>query len=325
MVWGHYRTKMTTDTDSSDGWTEVERKRKNTERRRRNRRIEKGEGDKVCCKGSLHGWSGTCQNEGCNEPSRQWEDSFEDAKTEVFHNFLREYLGYNDAEIDDLSLVETKFATKGDDVLNVAMSNQEHIRELHIRRAESQNDKIIVRNFIPPNFYKRYMSINRICTDRRAEDPRLKTQLRFGKSDVELYTKYRGEEAGYRLAKLGDFMDTMELPQFDHDLKWRRVVEKPPRRKINYGNSTIRRSNSSPNQRCSNSTDETPAVRNTGLVRANSNSITNNDLKKLKPNTPTSSSSSSGEDDDREDDMEDMDDERDPLEEEFSTPTGSNE
>ena len=216
--------------------------------------------------------------------------------------------------------METKFATKGDDVLNVAMTDQSHIRELHVRRAESQNDSITVRNFIPPNFYKRYMSINRICSDRRAENPRLKTQLRFGKSDIELFTKYRGEEQGYRFTKLEDYMDTNELPTFDHDLKWRRVVEKPPRRKIVYGNNKVARSNSRQRQEGQTS-DQTPASRQTGLIRANSNSVSN-ELKKHKLSTTSSSSSSSEEDEDM------IDDSREEIitdEDKFGTPTGAKE
>ena len=141
---------------------------------------------------------------------------------------------------------------------------------------------------------------------------------------MELYTKYRGEEAGYRQAKLEDFMDIMELPQFDHELKWRKVVEKPPRRKINYGNSTIRRSNSSQSKEAQ-VVAQNPAVRNTGMVRANSNSLTNKELKKHKPSTPSSSSSSSGEEEDMDDDMEDdsRDTLNDTLNDKFSTPTGS--
>ena len=271
-----------TDSDVSDGWTEVERKRKNTERRRRTKRRKKEKEVRCAANAACTAGVGPIKmsdvmdlvNGGTN---------FEDAKIEVFHNFLKDKLGYNETELSELSLVETKFATKGDDVLNVAMSDQEHIRELHVRRAESQNDRIIVRNFIPPNFYKRYMTINRICSDRRAEDPRLKTQLQFGKSDVELFTKYRGEESGYRFAKLEDFMDTTELPLFDHDLKWRKVVEKPPRRKINYGANTVGRSNSSQRKE-SQTEDQTPAIRQTGIIRANSNSLSN-ELKKHKPST----------------------------------------
>ena len=302
-----------TDSDSSDGWTEVERKRKNTERRRRTKRMKKEKEVRCAAKAACMAGVGPIKmSDIMNLVDGGMK--FEDAKIEVLHNFLKENLGFNDTELSELSLVETKFATKGDNVLNVAMSNQEHIRELHIRRAESQNDRIIVRNFISPNFYKRYMTINRICTDRRAEDPRLKTQLRFGKSDVELFTKYRGEESGYRHTKLEDFMDTYELPRFDHDLKWRKVAEKPPRRKINYGTNTVGRSNSKQRKE-SQAEVQTPAIRQTGIVRANSNS-TSNELKKHKPSSPSSSSSSSGED-------EDMDDSRNTETDSFSTPTGS--
>ena len=118
-----------TDTDSSDGWTEVERKRKNTERRRRNRRMKKEKEIRCAAKAACMAGVGPVKMSDVMNLVDNGK-RFEDAKIEVFHNFLREKLGYNEAELSDLSLVETKFATKGDDVLNVAMSNQEHIREL---------------------------------------------------------------------------------------------------------------------------------------------------------------------------------------------------
>ena len=307
-----------TDSDYSDRWMEVERKRKNIDRRRRAKRLRKDKEVRCAAKAACMAGVGPVRMTDVMDLVNGGKN-FEAAKVEVFHNFLRTKLGYNDEELSELSLVETKFATKGDDVLNVAISNQEHIRELHMRRAESQNDNIIVRNFIPPNFYQRYMTINQICTDRQAEDPRLKTQLRFGKSDVELFTKYRVEEFGYRLAKLDDFMVTAELPLFDHNLKWRKVIEKPPRRKINYGNNTVGRTNVR-QSKDGQTKDHTPANRQTGIIRVNSNSL-NNELKKHKLST-TSSSSSSDEDEALNDDSKD---DKGMETDTFSTPTGRKE
>ena len=57
-----------------------------------------------------------------------------------------------------------------------------------------RNDNLVIRQYIPPGFYKRYIEINKKCTEARANDSTLKTQLRFGKRDVELFIKFKGEE-----------------------------------------------------------------------------------------------------------------------------------
>ena len=36
------------------------------------------------------------------------------------------------------------------------------------------------------------MSLNQICTERRKSDDLLRTQIRFGKTDLEIWTKKKG-------------------------------------------------------------------------------------------------------------------------------------
>ena len=54
--------------------------------------------------------------------------SFEKAKVEVFKEFLRDNLGYIETELNDLSIMETKFATKGEKILYVAMLEHKHVK-----------------------------------------------------------------------------------------------------------------------------------------------------------------------------------------------------
>ena len=206
---------------------------------------------------------------------------------------LRKNLGYNEMELEELSVRETKFTTKGDDVLNVAFENLEDVKELHVRKAESRNDDIMLRNFIPPNFFDRYMALNVLCTERRARDGNLKTQLRFGKSDVEVFVKYRDEQSGFRKVDLDEFADMSSIPHFNHRIKWRKVNDKPPRRKVDYG---ANRGNQEKGK-----TTEKVTERKQGLIRANSNS-TASEKKKSKIAAESSSSSSAGSGSDDEDD-----------------------
>ena len=66
-----------------------------------------------------------------------------------------------------------------------------------VRKAESKSDDVIVRCFIPSNCCARFMYLNKVCTEQRAADPSLKTQLRFGRSDIEIYVKYKGQPKVY--------------------------------------------------------------------------------------------------------------------------------
>ena len=74
----------------------------------------------------------------------------------------------------------------------MALDDLDMVKELHIRKAESMNDDITVINYIPPQIYNRYMRLNKICAERRYVDKNLKTQIRFGKQDLEILTKERG-------------------------------------------------------------------------------------------------------------------------------------
>ena len=143
-----------------------------------------------------------------------------------------------------------------------------------------------------PNFFERYMAINRACSDQRAADPNLKTQLRFGNHDVELYTKFRGEKSGFKQTKLSDFLDTSTLPNFNYKVKWRRFKEQPPRRKVVYKSTK----------------PQDPASRKSPAIRRENSNTIRSESKKQRMTTPSPSSSSDDEDE-NEEDMEEMEEE----------------
>ena len=51
-------------------------------------------------------------------------------------------------------------------------------------------------------------------------------QLIFGRKDVKIYVKYRGEGTPFRQVSIEDFTD--KVPPFNHSIKWRRQEDKPP-------------------------------------------------------------------------------------------------
>ena len=95
--------------------------------------------------------------------------------------------------------------------------------------------------YVPPQMYDRFQAINEICKDKRDNNYNLKTQLRYGTNDFEILTKEKGTTEPFRIAEMKDFIGDSRLPDFNHNIKWRRQSERPGIRRI-----TNRRS-SSPN------------------------------------------------------------------------------
>ena len=62
----------------------------------------------------------------------------------------------------------------------------------------------------------------------------MKTQMRFGSKDVEVYFKTRGSTEGYKQMKLQDLLSEEDLPGFNHKTVWKRQNGKNYRRKIDY-------------------------------------------------------------------------------------------
>ena len=158
---------------------------------------------------------------------------FEDAKKEAVKEFLQYNLDYDVEELRSLRIEETRLSTKGDDIMNVALASEDDVHEIYVRQSECRNEKIVVRCYIPPNFYKRFMALNEVCAKKRTDNDDLKTQLRFSNKDVEIFIKYKSEEMGYRKVNISEFTDSNLIPEFDNLVKWKRFTEKPPRRITN--------------------------------------------------------------------------------------------
>ena len=288
---------ITTSSDDSDiehkDWSEVDRrKRSNEKKERRKKRKENLKSE--CATRAAHMCSIGPISIDSVEFFRRKGQNFEVAKVSAFKEFLHYNLNYTEDELLQLKVEETRLSTKGDKILNVALAEEDEIKELFIRKAESRNENIILRNYIPPNFHERFMELNRICADKRKDDPSLKTQLRFGRKDIELYMKIRGEDKGFRRVSLYDFTDMSAVPGFNFDIKWKRYQDKPPRRATNIWAdpgqrpSTIRQSDPGKKQLSTSVNTSDVQIMDTGsedpsnrqdsvvnpLIRSNSNTTT---------------------------------------------------
>ena len=68
-------------------------------------------------------------------------------------DFLENSLMYEEHELEDLTILGMKMAAKGDNVIYLALRGVKDVKEMFARKAELKDDKIIVRNFIPPQFF----------------------------------------------------------------------------------------------------------------------------------------------------------------------------
>ena len=119
-------------------------------------------------------------------------------KIRAVKELLREELGFNGRELEELSIKETMIATKGDGYIYCVFADLQDIWEIHTRIAESRNNDLMTRDFILPQLYERFRETNRICSEIRNHDKTINTQVKFGTADLEVLIKERGSEAPYK-------------------------------------------------------------------------------------------------------------------------------
>ena len=149
------------------------------------------------------------------------------------------FLAYDEEELADHKFLEAKRAGKGN-VIYVALEDEKQVKEIHFRRAASENENLTVRDYIPPQYFSRYKAISAKAHEKRMENPKLKTQIRWGDHDLEIHTKLKDLEEQkvkeqFRKENLREFMGESTLPDFDTRIKWTKKDENKPRRELNFG------------------------------------------------------------------------------------------
>ena len=170
------------------------------------------------------------------------------------------------------------------------------------------------------------MAVSRKATAKRAIDKKLKTQVRWGDHDLEMFTKEKGSKEPFKRVHLKEFMENDVLPEFDMSIIWKVSRDAKERRHLDFGRhgdkmpSLGSSSEDGDEEHYSRRVEAQPVVkesRRQELVRQLSNKSTNGNSKKQKVDT----TSSEGED--GEDDME-QEVEEDPLRQEDETPSRRN-
>ena len=157
--------------------------------------------------------------------------NYNEAKKMADREYLENVLMFDEDEMKTVKITDTQVSKKGDDVLYIAMDDQDTLTEMRIRIAELQNPAIFVRNCIPPQYFARYCVMNTICREMREKDKDLKTQIRFAKTDIEILMKCKGTDEPFKVFKLPDDVIN-DVPKFDFSINWIWKEEKPPRRRL---------------------------------------------------------------------------------------------
>ena len=226
------------DSDSSQGeepnqWTEIERKKRNLIKKKEQKQKLIQRKENIATRMKHMVGVGPIPQESISHFEKTTKNPNE-ARIEAIKEYLRYYLKYDTEELNDLNFMETKRAAK-DDVIYFALSDQSDIREIYFRRASSGNDDLCVRDYIPPHYHGRYKVLTNKASVLREQDNTLKTQVRWGDKDVEIWTKRKGSDERYRKIDIKEFMGDTPLPEFDAKIKWTQRKEEKTRRKPVFG------------------------------------------------------------------------------------------
>ena len=211
----------TDESDPEDGeeWYKVERKEKNMKKKKKAEEKKKLKRRKVTEKAKMIVGIGPIKKSTIEHFTGHGRN-LEDAKIEALKEYLDFYLHYSKKDIEELEIGATQICQK-DDFLYVAFTDFDDIRELHSRIAECKDDRIQVRNFVPPQYFHRYMFLSKRCSEVRAQNKATKTQLRFNGDDVEILLKDKGSSEPYRVIGHEEICNVEDIPDYDDKLVWK--------------------------------------------------------------------------------------------------------
>ena len=220
-------TNTSSESDNEE-WTLMERTKKNKEKMKHRQKIKDTKVVDTLKKANHIIGLGNISKKNIDHFTKEGK-TFSEAKIEAVKEFLKYVLGFTEKDINEMRIAETQIAAN-DDLVYVAFEEVEDIKDIRRRVIDCSDTETKIRDFIPPQIYERVKYLNKICADMRTSNNLLKTQIRLGAKDVEVFFKEKGSEEPYRKVALQDIVDTKLLPKFDHQIKWTRRNERMPRR-----------------------------------------------------------------------------------------------
>ena len=198
------------------------------------------------------------------------EKNYDKAKVNIVRQYLREVFKYEDEEIENLKIEKTKVTRRDETYIYIAVSEIDDIKDIYRRKAEVKRDDIILRSYVPPQFYARFK------VDIRKLDTGLKTQIQFGQRDLEVLVKYKGSNEPFNKVNLKEFIGDDSIPEFDTKIKWTNHKKRLLRRRVT--------SSRSPSPAKQSSRAHGPATRKD---EHNNPSVTNQDKTPRQPSWKT--------------------------------------
>ena len=78
---------------------------------------------------------------------------FDEAKRMAAIEYMEGYLNFNQDDLVDFNITDTKISAKGDDILYLVLDSPSKVKNLRRRISDLQNSDIKTREFIPPQFF----------------------------------------------------------------------------------------------------------------------------------------------------------------------------
>ena len=164
---------------------------------------------------------------------------FDEAKKLAAAEFLEGYLEFDHDDMNDMNITDTKISGKKDDILYLVFDSPSKVINVRRRIGDLQNDNIKTREFVPPQFFKRYNALSKYAADSRKENRELKTQIRFTKDDICLYTKLKGTDGPLEPIDMEELEKLIDLPAIKNSIKWSRKPDKPIWRQVEPQRRTV--------------------------------------------------------------------------------------
>ena len=217
--------------DDEDWDEKISRKERNRERKKRNLSNKKMRKETIATRAMRIIGLGPIEQKSIDIFMKDSKD-YKEAKSRAVKEYLSFYLQFDEEDLDNVTILDTQASTKGDKIVYTAFENIETIKEIHWRAAAVKNDKIMIRNYIPPQFWNQYSFLSKACTDYRTRFPKVKTQMRFSSKDIEILMKERGTAEPYKQVAYRVVTNPEDIPEFDFSVKWHQKTDRPPRKTI---------------------------------------------------------------------------------------------
>ena len=193
-------------TSDEDSWSTVEREKRSLNKKKKAKERLETKKAEIAMKARRMAGIGPITDQEIENQRKKTRD-YELAKIWAVKHHLAVYYRYDQNELNELTILETK-RTNRDNIVYIAVQDEQDIRDIYARKVECKCDKTTVKSFIPPQFFERFSTLNMICATRQNEDVFLKTQIRLDERDLVVLTKEKGSSEAYKAVDLIDFVGT---------------------------------------------------------------------------------------------------------------------